>query len=735
MHNIRGRVILAVLLVLGWLGASESAYAVKSVRVSWNANSDTSVVGYKIYYGTAPRQYSSVTNVGNVTYIGLGGFTEGVTYYFNVTAYNGSGVEGSLSSSEQSLTILPIPAATPAPAISGLTNFFLSANITNSQVDFQLTQGTNVYGNNWILSAQSSNPQLIPNGNIWFSGSSNSRSIFFVPVSTEVGTSTLRVSVTDGTRTNSTNFVVTVGPPNQVPFVDAGTNVVVQTNVSVLLRGRITDDSLPANPGRISALWTKISGPGTVTFGTPGAMFTSARFSVPGFYRLRLSAYDGELTGAADVYIYVRVKTDNTPPVVSALEIAEVSDKSVTLSWNTDELANVQVEYTAQDGVPINTLMSITPKTNHLVTLSNLLPGTRYSIKAKCRDSSGNRAVTSALVVTTLQRSESYLPVSATQANLTPPMTLVTGTDGEPRVESPTANSGIAGFPFYAPVAGDYYVWARVRSPSNGSDSFVVAADSSATDIFDASAGTWSTDFQWLPVTGRALSVGSPAPIARTFHLGPGSHSLNFIGREPGCGVNRIIVTTDPNFIPEDTQPVAGFSNALNLTNPVVSRYLPTGYALISEGLLPDDTTLPAVLPGAIGGSVFFKFDPAASGYITNSLPDSTWDLPNMTLSPGEGGVLYNPADPILWIVSGALNPTPPAFNFTTGLNLLNPGVPFGGLLSQLIPSFAFAAGDRVYRVNTLDGSLRSHTFNGSSWDELPTMDLGESVWLDLVTR
>ncbi len=44
--------------------------------------------------------------------------------------------------------------------------------------------------------------------------------------------------------------------------------------------------------------WSQVSGPGTATFTAPTALTTSVSFSAAGTYVLRLSAYDGALTGS-----------------------------------------------------------------------------------------------------------------------------------------------------------------------------------------------------------------------------------------------------------------------------------------------------------------------------------------------------------------------------------------------------------------------------------------------------
>ena len=54
------------------------------------------LAGYKIYYGTSPRTYTMVINVGNVTTYEITNISSG-RYYFAVTAYDASGNESDYS--------------------------------------------------------------------------------------------------------------------------------------------------------------------------------------------------------------------------------------------------------------------------------------------------------------------------------------------------------------------------------------------------------------------------------------------------------------------------------------------------------------------------------------------------------------------------------------------------------------------------------------------------------------
>ena len=74
----------------------ETVYAGQTV-LSWNApstNEDgtplTDLAGYKIYYGTSSGSYTQNINVNNVTTYTVPNLTDGLTYYFAVTAYDTS---------------------------------------------------------------------------------------------------------------------------------------------------------------------------------------------------------------------------------------------------------------------------------------------------------------------------------------------------------------------------------------------------------------------------------------------------------------------------------------------------------------------------------------------------------------------------------------------------------------------------------------------------------------------
>ncbi len=79
----------------------------------------------------------------------------------------------------------------------------------------------------------------------------------------------------------------------------------VSINVGSSLLIQATAVAIPAQAGALTVQWSKFSGPGTVTFGTPNQASTTAAFSAPGDYVLRLTANDGLLTSTKDLTVHV----------------------------------------------------------------------------------------------------------------------------------------------------------------------------------------------------------------------------------------------------------------------------------------------------------------------------------------------------------------------------------------------------------------------------------------------
>jgi PKD repeat protein len=87
--------------------------------------------------------------------------------------------------------------------------------------------------------------------------------------------------------------------------VSAGSPQTINLADGASLDGTVGDDGLPNPPGTVTAAWSQVDGPGTVTFGDASVVDTTASFTAEGTYTLRLTANDSALSASADVVITV----------------------------------------------------------------------------------------------------------------------------------------------------------------------------------------------------------------------------------------------------------------------------------------------------------------------------------------------------------------------------------------------------------------------------------------------
>ena len=94
-----------------------------------------------------------------------------------------------------------------------------------------------------------------------------------------------------------------LGPLGGVPYVSAGADQTIVQPAAVTLDGTAVDPD--GQPAPLAVTWSKVSGPGTVTFADPGAVDTTATFSIDGTYVLRLTASDTVNSPSDDITVTV----------------------------------------------------------------------------------------------------------------------------------------------------------------------------------------------------------------------------------------------------------------------------------------------------------------------------------------------------------------------------------------------------------------------------------------------
>jgi hypothetical protein len=103
---------------------------------------------------------------------------------------------------------------------------------------------------------------------------------------------------------------------NLAASVSAGSDLTVQLGQPLTLSGVVSDDEQPDSIALLNVLWSKVSGPGTVTFSEDTSTRTGVQFSSAGTYVLRLSAVGGELEAFDELTVTV-TEPEPAPEVVA----------------------------------------------------------------------------------------------------------------------------------------------------------------------------------------------------------------------------------------------------------------------------------------------------------------------------------------------------------------------------------------------------------------------------------
>ena len=411
------------------------------------------------------------------------------------------------------------------------------------------------------------------------------------------GIYTLRLTVDDGELTAFDELVVTVEPvPNEPPSVNAGPDVAVTLPAAASLTATVTDDGLPA--GSVTHQWSKVGGPGTVTFASPTSTATTASFSTDGIYTLRLTADDGELA-AFDELVVTVAPIPNQPPSVDA-----GPDRSITLPASVSLVGTI-----GDDGLPAATLTASWSKTGGpgvvtftdpaaLTTTATFSTDGTYTLRLTADD--GALAAFDELVITVAPVPNEPPSVDAgpDQAITLPATATLVGTINDDGLPAGSVTS----------------LWSKVAGP--GSVTFADAAAASTTASF-SSDGTYTLrltadDGEFASLDELIVTVGdSPRVLA-------GLQALYTFDQRGGASVAD----------------VSGIGAALDLTIENGGRVTRTDTALNLEQVTR--------ISNPADGSKIFQ-GAVASGELTAE----AWIVPATDAQSGPARIVTLSADPL----------------------------------------------------------------------------------------
>ncbi len=114
-------------------------------------------------------------------------------------------------SSRREVKLYPDCGPNTPPTISDILDQTVGQDTATAPLAFTVTDYETV-ASTLLLSATSSNPTLVPSGNVVFGGSSSNRTVTVIPATGEVGSATITVTVSDGPLSASDVFNLTVTP-------------------------------------------------------------------------------------------------------------------------------------------------------------------------------------------------------------------------------------------------------------------------------------------------------------------------------------------------------------------------------------------------------------------------------------------------------------------------------------------------------------------------------------------
>ena len=148
---------------------------------------------------------------------------------------------GTVSTSTITILANDDPALNTPPTISDIADQSTNEDTPTSTIAFTIGDAETAL-NSLGVTATSSNPALVPNGNITLGGTGANRTIQLTPLANQFGTATITVTVTDaGGMTASDTFILTINSVNDAPIAVDDSFTVLPGNM--LFGNVLTNDS------------------------------------------------------------------------------------------------------------------------------------------------------------------------------------------------------------------------------------------------------------------------------------------------------------------------------------------------------------------------------------------------------------------------------------------------------------------------------------------------------------
>lgn len=250
-----------------------------------------------------------------------------------------------------------------APTITSISNQTTSTGVAVGPLSFTVGDAETAAAA-LTVTGSSSNTTLLPNASITLGGSGASRTVTLSPASAQTGTSTVTLTVSDGSLTTSTTFTLTVGSgTNTAPTI---TTIPNQTTTSSVAVGPLPFTIGDAETSPASLILIRISSNTTlvpttsIVFGGSGASRTvtvTPAAGQTGTANITLRVSDGSLL--AQTTFVLTVNAANTAPTIT----------SIASQYTTPQTAVGPVAFTIGDAETAAASLTVTAASSNTALL------------------------------------------------------------------------------------------------------------------------------------------------------------------------------------------------------------------------------------------------------------------------------------------------------------------------------------------------------------------------------
>ena len=310
--------------------------------------------------------------------------------------------DGQFSASDTFLLTVTGPPNT-APTMSNLADLSTNEDTATSAIGFTVGDAETAAGSLTVTGA-SSNPALVPTGNVVFGGSGAARTVTVTPAANQSGTATITVTVSDGTLTASDTFLLTVTPVNDAPTISDIVNQTSPENATVAL------PLVASDPDGDSLTYSTMGLPeGLTLHATDGVISGTLSYASAGTYSVTATVSDG---AASSSTTFAWTVTDvNRAPVLTVVANQSSAEKAtVTLPLGASDPDGTALTYSAT-GLPAG--LSINATTGAIAgTLSYASAGS-HTVTATVSDGTLTSSRTFTWTVTNVNREPLLTAVAA----------------------------------------------------------------------------------------------------------------------------------------------------------------------------------------------------------------------------------------------------------------------------------------------------------------------------------